>query len=113
VERPDWVGPSVCYLIEVYRLLFAPSADEDLAWFRKPEQRLIVEGAIEQLTHEPTNVTQNRKPMRPNPIATWCIRLREYRVYYDVDTEANLVTIRAVGYKDHNVLLIRGSEVQI
>ena len=97
----------------MYRILFTPSADEDLAWFRKPEQRLIVDGAIEQLSHEPMTVTQNRKPMRPNPIAAWCIRLREYRVYYDVDAEASLVTIRAVGYKDHNTLMIRGREVPL
>ena len=97
----------------MYRIVFAPSAEEDLAWFRRPEQRWVVDGIIEQLTYEPLTITQNRKPMRPNPIAPWCIRLREYRVYYEVDRGAMLVTIRAVGYKEHNVLLIRGSEASI
>jgi mRNA-degrading endonuclease RelE of RelBE toxin-antitoxin system len=97
----------------VYSILFTPSADEDLAWFRKSDQRLIVDGVIERLSHEPTTVTQNRKPMRPNPLAAWCVRFGEYRVYYDVDAEATLVTVRAVGYKEHNLLVIRGQEIQI
>ena len=97
----------------MYRIVFTPSADEDLGWFRKTEQRIIVDSIIEQLTHEPMMTTRNRKPLRPNPLASWAIRVGEYRVYYDIDVAANLVTVRAVGYKDHNVLLIRGKEVQI
>jgi mRNA-degrading endonuclease RelE of RelBE toxin-antitoxin system len=97
----------------VYRILFTPSADEDLSWFPKPEQRLIIDGVIEQLTHEPLTVTQNRKPMRPNLLAPRCLRLREYRVYYDVDEEASLITVRAIGYKNRNLLFIRGKEFQI
>jgi mRNA-degrading endonuclease RelE of RelBE toxin-antitoxin system len=95
----------------MYRIVFTPSADEDLEWFRKTEQRNIIEATIEQLAHEPMALTKNRKPLRPNPIATWAIRIGDYRVFYDVDSAASLVTVRAVGYKDHNVLLIRGQEV--
>ena len=97
----------------MFAIVFTPSADGDLSWFRKAEQKLIVDGVTEQLTHEPMIPTQNRKPLRPNPIAAWSIRLGDYRVYYDVDSEANLVTIRAVGYKEHNMLLIGGREVKI
>jgi mRNA-degrading endonuclease RelE of RelBE toxin-antitoxin system len=97
----------------MYRIVFTPSADEDLGWFRKTEQRIIVDAIIEQLRHEPMTTTRNRKPLRPNPIASWAIRVGEYRVYYDIDSAASLVTVRAVGYKDHNVLLIRGKEVRI
>jgi mRNA-degrading endonuclease RelE of RelBE toxin-antitoxin system len=97
----------------MYRIVFTPSADEDLEWFRRSEQRYIVETTMEQLTHEPTTITQNRKPLRPNPIAPWAIRIGEYRVFYDVESAANLVTVRAVGYKNHNILLIRGKEIHI
>lgn len=97
----------------MYRIVFTPSADEDLEWFRKTEQRIIVEATIEQLAHEPMVMTKNRKPLRPNPIATWAIRIGDYRVFYDVDSAASLVTVRAVGYKDHNILLIRGEEVAL
>ena len=97
----------------MYRIVFTPSADEDLEWFRKPEQRIIIEATTEQLTHEPMTMTINRKPLRPNPIAAWAIRIGEYRVFYDVDSAESLVTIRAVGYKDHNILFIRGQEIQL
>jgi len=97
----------------VYRVVFTPSADEDLKWFRKPEQRSIIEAAMEQLAYEPVTTTQNRKPLRPNPIAAWAIRIGEYRVFYDVDSAARLVTVRAVGYKDHNKLFVRSKEVRI
>lgn len=68
---------------------------------------------MEQLAYEPMTMTKNRKPLRPNPIAAWAIRIGDYRVFYDVDPAASLVTVRAVGYKDHNVLLIRGEEVPL
>ena len=97
----------------MYRIVFTPSADEDLEWFQKTEQRIIIETTIGQLTHEPMIMTKNRKPLRPNPIAAWAIRIGDYRVFYDVDSAASLVTVRAVGYKDHNVLLIRGQEVPL
>src|SRR5262245_3933380 len=97
----------------MYRIVFTPSADEDLEWFRRTEQRIIIEATIEQLAYEPMTMTKNRKPLRPNPMASWAIRIGDYRVFYDVDSAASLVTVRAVGYKDHNVLLIRGEAVPL
>ena len=97
----------------MYRIVFTPSADEDLEWFRKTEQRIIIEATIEQLAYEPMIMTKNRKPLRPNPVASWAIRIGDYRVFYDVDSAASLVTVRAVGYKDHNILLIRGEEIAL
>ena len=96
-----------------YRITFTPSANEDLSWFRKSEQRIVVAGTKEQLADEPMTVTLNRKPLRPNPIATWGIRLEEYRVFYDVDVDTRVVTVRAIGYKDHNDLFVRGIKVEI
>jgi mRNA-degrading endonuclease RelE of RelBE toxin-antitoxin system len=58
-------------------------------------------------------VTPNRKPLRPNPIAAWGVSLDEYRVFYDVDVDNRVVTVRAVGYKDHNELIVRGVKVEI
>ena len=49
-------------------------------------QRAIVLDAVdEQLTHQPTVETRNRKPMRPNPLAPWELRIGVLRVYYDVE----------------------------
>jgi mRNA-degrading endonuclease RelE of RelBE toxin-antitoxin system len=64
-----------------------------------------------QLAHRPKAETKNRKPMRPNPIAPWELRIGTLRVYYDVEDEPELVVhIRAVGAKQRNKVRI-GKEV--
>lgn len=65
----------------------------------------------EQLKHQPTVETRNRKPMRPNPIAPWELRIGNLRVYYDVEEDpGSVVCIRAVGVKERNRVRI-GKEV--
>lgn len=68
----------------------------------------------EQLAHEPTVETRNRKPMRPNPLAPWELRIEELRVYYDVEEEPEKrVVILAVGIKDRSRVIIGGEEVEL
>jgi mRNA-degrading endonuclease RelE of RelBE toxin-antitoxin system len=74
---------------------------------RKFAQQIILDGIDEQLRFEPEVETANRKPLDPNDIAAWELRLGKYRVLYDVEEQANLVTIRAVGFKVGNELYIR------
>jgi mRNA-degrading endonuclease RelE of RelBE toxin-antitoxin system len=81
----------------------------------KCSRRLTVsEDAIDQqLVSEPLTQTRNRKPLRPNDLATWEMRVGSHRVFYDVDEEGSKVTIKAVGLKEHNKLFIRGKEYQL
>lgn len=78
-------------------------------------QRSIVINAIEkQLSIEPLKETRNRKPLRPNPIAPWELRVGDLRVFYDVTSEkSSIVKILAVGYKKGNTLFISGKKVQL
>lgn len=78
-------------------------------------QRTIVLDAVdEQLAYQPAVETRNRKPMRPNPVAPWELRIGDLRVYYDIQEEPEpRVTIVAVGIKDRNRLLIGGEEVEL
>ena len=62
-------------------------------------------GIEKQLTEQPEVETRNRKPMRPNPLAPWELRLGNIRVYYDIGEEG-IVKIRAVGIKTGNVVRI-------
>ena len=49
--------------------------------------------------------------MRPNPVAPWELRIRNLRVYYDVEEEPDpVVFIRAVGIKERDRVRI-GREV--
>jgi len=63
----------------------------------------------EQLTYQPTVETKNRKPMRPNPLAPWELRIGDLRVYYDVEEDPEpVVYINAVGIKERNQVRIAG-----
>ena len=63
----------------------------------------VVNTADRQLVSEPMSETRNRKPMRPNPIAPWELRIGNLRVYYDVEEEPERkVVILAVGVKQRN-----------
>jgi len=91
-------------------LEFTENALGDLDSFRKFEQTLILDQIHVQLTRQPTTETRNRKPLEPNALADWELRIGPYRVFYDVAPAEGIVKIKAVGYKDHNTLVIRGKE---
>lgn len=78
-------------------------------------QRAIVFDAVdEQLAHEPGVETKNRKPMRPNPLAPWELRIGELRVYYDIEEKPEkVVTVVAVGIKDRDRVAIGGKEIDL
>ena len=58
-------------------------------------------------------MTRNRKRMRPNPLASHRLRIGDLRVYYDVEETARVVTIRAVGIKVRNRVLVAGKEIEL
>jgi mRNA-degrading endonuclease RelE of RelBE toxin-antitoxin system len=88
----------VAYVIE-----FTPEADDHFERFTARERATLVDGLEKQLAHQPSVETRNRKPMRPNPIAPWELRVGHLRVYYEVsDDPAKVVTVRAIGTKVGN-----------
>ena len=88
-------------------------AKGDLSYYTAFERKIIVSEIREQLTHQPQVETKNRKPLRDNPIASWELRVGKYRVFYAVDETASTVSVVSIGHKEHNVLWIRGKEVQL
>lgn len=94
-------------------LEFTDSALEDLSFFKRYEQNLILDSVEVQLIYEPAAETRNRKSLELNPLAGWELRVGAYRIFYDVISLENLVKIKAVGYKDHNILFIRGQEYSL
>ncbi len=58
--------------------------------------------------------TKDRKPLRPNPIAPWELRIGDLRVFYEVAAdEPETVRILAVGQKKGNTLFIAGKEITL
>jgi len=92
-----------------YSIEYSPEAEKHLRFLTARQQAMVLDTVDEQLTHQPTVETRNRKPMRPNPLAPWELRISTLRVYYDVeDTPEPKVYIRAVGIKRRNRIRIAG-----
>lgn len=97
----------------MYEVELTPEAIDDLRTLKKRERQIIFNGIDEQLQHQPTQETRNRKRLRPNPLAEWELRVEQYRVFYDVDTAAQRVKIIAVGVKRGNRLYIQDEEYEL
>jgi len=96
----------------VYAVEFTEDAREDLRFYRASERGRVIAAVSEQLPRQCSVETRNRKKLRSNPLATWELRIGKYRVFYDVDEDERVVTVIAVGHKEHEKLLVRGREVK-
>ena len=95
-----------------YEIRFALTAKRQLRAFRVGERAMIVAGAETQLSHQPLVETRSRKRLRPNAIAPWELRVRDMRVFYEVD-EPGVVTVLAIGTKRGNRLYIEGEAIEL
>ena len=97
-----------------YEIEFAESVDGHLQLLTAGQRARVFRAIEVQLTHEPLEETRNRKPLRPNPIAPWELRVGQLRVFYDVaEGPPPTVQVLAVGVKDRDALRIGGQEVQL
>jgi mRNA-degrading endonuclease RelE of RelBE toxin-antitoxin system len=96
-----------------YNIEYTENALRDLEWLRKAEQVIVLAAIDEQLRHEPTVETRNRKQLRPNPIAEWELRVGVFRVLYDVDEVVRIVEVQRVGRKPGSQYSFRGEEAEL
>ena len=101
-----------------YTLAFASVVTKHLQAIDAKYHTLIREKIGEQLRFMPSAETTNRKPLRQPALfaATWEIRFgpdNRFRVWYDIDQEAHIVQIMAIGEKQRERLFIGGEEVQL
>lgn len=88
-----------------YHIDFSKRATEELKQLRTFDQRRIIDEIETQLGHQPTTVTRNRKcldtefPGFEHVPPIWELRVGDYRVFYDVDEIARVVSVRAVRLK--------------
>ena len=97
-----------------YEIAFADAVKAHLQVLTAGQRATVLDAIERRLLNEPMAETRNRKPLRPNPIAPWELRVGTLRVFYDVN-EGPPPTVRvlAVGVKDRNVLRIGGQEIQL
>ena len=100
-----------------YEVRFAASVKAQLHDLHAHKRALVLDAIETQLTHEPLVETTNRKPLRPNPLAPWELRIEDLRVFYDVSPEVpdvpKVVTVLAVGQKQGNILRVAGEEIKL
>ena len=97
-----------------YEIGYSPAAEENLQGLTARQRTTILDSVDRQLTHEPNVETRNRKPMRPNPIAPWELRVGILRVYYDIEEQPEpRVTVLAVGRKLRNRVVVGDEEIEI
>ncbi len=97
----------------MYNIQFSENALIDLESFRKFDQKIILAGIEQNLNHQPSTQTKNRKPLRPNDLAKWELRIEHNRIFYDILEEEKSVDVVAIGWKKHQKLFIRGEEVKL
>lgn len=89
----------------MYTIEYAEGIRDDLKSLKAFERKHILDKIDEQLSYEPAARTRNRKPLfglKPawehlEPV--WELRVGEFRVFYDIDEVAALVTIRVIRHK--------------
>ena len=92
---------------------FSKRAQENMTALRKRDQQVIYNAIAVQLVNQPDQPTRNRKKLEDNPLSPWELRVGDFRVFYDVNTESQRVAVVAVGKKEHNILRIGGEEIQL
>src|SRR5436190_12884536 len=88
-----------------YAIDITASAYNELKWIRPFYQQRILDAIDQQLMNQPTVETRNRKPIsgaKPDfehipPL--WQLRVERFRVFYDVNADEMIVSIRAVREK--------------
>jgi len=92
-----------------YRIVYASEIRDHLRSLTARQRTTIFDEINQQLIHEPTVETQNCKPLRPNPLASWELSIGDLRVYYDVEEDPEQqVDIVAIGIKRRNRVYIAG-----
>ena len=94
----------------MFEIQFAEDAERHLKGFAARDRGIILQSIEEQLTYQPTVPTRNRKQLRTNPLATWELRIQEFRVLYHVDEEIVTVFVVAIAVKEGNKFIIEGEE---
>jgi mRNA-degrading endonuclease RelE of RelBE toxin-antitoxin system len=92
---------TIVYTPVRYEIEFDQDAVDELEALRPFDRGLILDAIETSLRHEPLTPSRNRKPVIPVDLTieagiTWELRVREFRVYYDVDPPSTVVVIRIV-----------------
>ncbi len=97
-----------------FQIIFSEVAKMHLRGLTARQRSLVLDTVDEQLAHQPTTETRNRKLMKPNPVAPWELRIGNICVYYSVEEGTTPVTkIHAIGVKVRERVHFEGEEMDL
>jgi len=97
-----------------YRIDFSPEAAEHVAQLKVHQRTRLLDMIGRQLAHQPMLETRHRKPLRPNHVAHYRLRVGVLRVYYEVqEARDRLVVVKAVGVKARDRVYVGGKEIKL
>ena len=80
-----------------YEVVITTDAQGDMAALRAYDLRIVVKAIEDHLTHQPKQISRSRIRKLTQPaISQYRLRVRDYRVYYDVDDEEKRVIVLSV-----------------
>ena len=89
----------------MFAIEYVRSVAEDVGNLRAVDRKRIFDRIEQQLSRAPTKPTRNRKmliglvPPWEHEGSTWELRVGEYRVFYEVEEDNKIVTVRAIRHK--------------
>lgn len=101
----------VTYQVLPHRIEYSPAAVGNLRALAVGQQRTVLDSVDEQ--YQPALETRNRKPMRPNPIAPWELRIGVLCAFYEIKAAESVVRILAVGVKERDVVRTGGEVIRL
>jgi mRNA-degrading endonuclease RelE of RelBE toxin-antitoxin system len=97
-----------------YAVKYSPETVEHMEALTAQQRTNVLDGVDQQLTHQATVETRNRKPMRANALAPWELRIGDLPVYYEVqESPEPEVQVRAIGVKERNQVRIANKVVKL
>ena len=63
-----------------YTIAYSPETDTHLRVLTARQRAVVFDTVDQQLAYQPLVETRNRRPMRPNPLAPWEVRIGKLRV---------------------------------
>jgi mRNA-degrading endonuclease RelE of RelBE toxin-antitoxin system len=80
-----------------YEIRYAQAAVDDIRGLRVHEQRQVLDGVVQHLSHQPKAVSRSRIKLMRQPFwSQYRLRLGDLRAYYDVDEPSRRVNVLRV-----------------
>lgn len=88
-----------------FEIRYDQAAVAELKELRRHDQVAVLDGIERHLLTNPTKESRSRiKRLDPPVLASWRLRVGEYRVFYDVDSVNRIVQVIAIRFKGRRTL---------